>query len=97
MYFNPAAFSRIPQYTFGSVGRNTMRGPEAFSWDFSTSKNFAMPKEGHQLQFRFEAYNLPNRPNFGLPSATLTSTSFSQITSTSTLMREIQFSLKYSF
>jgi hypothetical protein len=74
-----------------------MRGPEGFSWDFSTSKTFPMPMEGHQLQFRFEAYNLPNRPNFGLPSSTLTSTSFSQITSTSTLMREIQFSLKYSF
>jgi hypothetical protein len=97
IYFNRAAFSRIPQYTFGNVGRNTMRGPEGFSWDFSTSKTLALPKEGHQLQFRFEAYNLPNRPNFGLPSATLTSTSFSQITSTSTLMREIQFSLKYSF
>ncbi len=97
MYFNPAAFARIPQYTFGNVGRNTMRGPEAFSWDFSTVKNFVLPTEGHQLQFRFEAYNLPNRPNFGNPSATLTSASFSQITSTSTLMREIQFSLKYSF
>jgi hypothetical protein len=96
-YFNPLAFARIPQYTFGNVGRNTMRGPEAFSWDFSTSKTFPMPFEGHQLQFRFEAYNFPNRPNFGLPSATLSSASFSQITSTSTLMREIQFSLKYSF
>src|SRR5581483_613293 len=70
-WFNPAAFARIPQYTFGNVGRNTMRGPEAFSWDFSTAKIFPMPREGHQLQFRFEAYNLPNRPNFGLPSASV--------------------------
>src|SRR2546423_15694839 len=97
MYFNPAAFARIPQYTFGNVGRNTMRGPEAFSWDFSTVKNFVLPKEGHQLQFRFEAYNLTNRPNFGNPIATLTSSSFSLITSTYTLMQEIMFSLMSSY
>ena len=87
-WFNPAAFARIPQYTFGNVGRNTMRGPDALSWDFSTAKTFALPREGHQLQFRFEAFNFPNRPNFGLPNSTLSSASFSQITSTSTLMRE---------
>lgn len=100
LYFNKAAFARINDvapFTYGDVGRNTMIGPELVSWDFSTMKIFPMPKEGHELQFRFEAFNFPNRPNFGLPNATLSSNNFAQITSTSTTMREIQFALKYSF
>lgn len=96
-YFNPAAFSRIPPFTYGNVGRNTMIGPELFSWDFSTNKRFPLPLEGHELDFRFEAFNLPNRPNFGIPIASLSSSSLAQITDTSTTMRQIQFSLKYVF
>ncbi len=96
-YFNPAAFSRIPQFTFGDVGRNTMIGPEFLSWDFSVMKKFPMPSEKHELQFRFEAFNAPNRPNFAIPTASFTSTSFARISSTVTTMREIQFSLKYVF
>jgi hypothetical protein len=84
-------------FTFGDVGRNTMIGPEMFSWDFSTLKRFSMPAEGHELQFRFEAFNFPNRPNFSVPNASLSSSSFAVISSTATTMREIQFSLKYVF
>jgi hypothetical protein len=96
-YFNKGAFARIAPFTFGNVGRNTMIGPEMFSWDFSTMKRFPMPAEGHELQFRFEAFNFPNRPNFSIPNASLTSSSFAVISSTVTTMREIQFSLKYIF
>jgi hypothetical protein len=96
-YFNKAAFARIAPFTFGDVGRNTMIGPEMLSLDFSTMKRFAMPAEGHELQFRFEAFNFPNRPNFSIPNASLTSSSFAVISSTVTTMREIQFSLKYVF
>ena len=84
-------------FTYGDVGRNSMRGPEGFSLDFSVMKKFAIPIERHELQFRFEAFNLPNRPNFGLPIASVTSATFAQITSTNTQMRELQLSLKYVF
>lgn len=96
-YFNRAAFSRIQPFTFGDVGRHTMIGPEQFSWDFSSMKKFPMPVEGHELQFRFEAFNLPNRPNFSTPTASFSSSSFAVISSTVTTMREIQLSLKYVF
>jgi len=36
---------------------NTSAAPEAFSWEFSTVKNFVFPKEGHQLQFVLRTYN----------------------------------------
>jgi len=96
-WFNPAAFRRVVPFTFGNVGRNTMVGPRMFGWDFSLSRSFRLPDENHRLQFRFEAFNFPNHPNFGIPGATLTSVGFGTITSTATKMREMQMSLKYIF
>ncbi len=96
-YFNPAAFVLPPPYTYGNSARNNVIAPEQVSWDFSVMKNFAMPVEGHRLQFRFEGFNFPNRPNFGLPNATMNSASFTKITSTTSPMRQLQFSLKYIF
>ena len=57
----------------------------------------SMRAKSHELQFRFEAFNLPNRPNFSIPNATLSSSSFAKISSTDPTMREIQLSLKYVF
>ncbi|MFL6464249.1 MAG: carboxypeptidase regulatory-like domain-containing protein, partial [Bryobacteraceae bacterium] len=61
-WFNVNAFSLEPFGTFGNAGRNTVIGPHGFSWDFSTHKDFRMPKEGHTLQFRMEAFNFLNHP-----------------------------------
>jgi hypothetical protein len=96
-YFNAAAFVLPPPFTYGNSARSNLIAPEQVSWDLSAMKSFPMPIEGHRLQFRFEAFNFPNRPNFGLPVASLTSTSFTKITGTQTNMRELQFSLKYVF
>jgi len=96
-YFNTAAFKMPTPYNYGNVGRNTLIGPGLISWDFSAGKNFPGFREGHQLRFRLEAFNFPNRPNFGFPSSSLLSASFGRISGTATTMREIQFGLKYVF
>jgi len=95
-FFNTAAFTAPRPFTFGNVGRNTLIGPGLASWDFSAAKYIAI-REGHRLEFRFEAFNFPNRPNFGFPNASLTSASFGRISATATTMREMQFALKYLF
>jgi hypothetical protein len=95
-FFNKAAFSAPAPFTYG-MGRNNMIGPEQVSLDFSAMKRFLMRWEGHEVQFRFEAFNLPNRPNFGLPDYTFLSPSFGRISSLNTTMRELQFALKYVF
>ncbi len=95
-YFNRDAFRPPQQFTFGNVGRNTMIGPGLVGWDFSLAK-YTEIREGHRLEFRFEAFNFPNRPNFGFPNTTFISSSFGRISSTVTTMRELQFGLKYLF
>ena len=84
-------------FTFGNVGRNSVIGPGVAGFDFSAHKTFRLPAEGHEFQFRFEAFNFPNHPNFGLPNASLLSPAFSTIGGTATTMREIQFGVKYVF
>jgi hypothetical protein len=95
-WFNTTAFTLPPPYTFGNVGRNAMIGPGLFSWDFSMLKEFPM-FESHRLEARFEAFNFLNHPSFGAPDSTLTDTAFGKISSTATIMRQIQFALKYVF
>jgi hypothetical protein len=84
--------------THGNVGRNTLNAPGIFGWDFSMLKNFTMPyKDSHSLQFRFEAFNFPNHPNWGNPNTNVTSADFGRIAGTRTNMRNLQFALKYLF
>jgi hypothetical protein len=95
-WFDTTQFSLAPIGVFGNVGRSTGIGPGIISWDFSTIKNFQFTEQ-QSLQFRFEAFNLPNHANFGLPNSILTSATFGQITSTRTNMRSLQFGLKFLF
>jgi hypothetical protein len=95
-WFNTGAFALQPIYTFGNAGRNTVLGPAGFSFDFSTHKDFRI-REGHELQFRWEAFNVLNHPVWGFPNTSLSSSNFGRITSTSGSMRQMQFALKYVF
>jgi hypothetical protein len=97
-FFNTDAFVKQAPGTHGNVGRNTLTGPGVISWDFSTFKNFTMPfNENHKLQFRFEAFNFPNHPNWGNPDTNRNSQNFGRIAGTRTNMRNLQLGLKYNF
>jgi hypothetical protein len=70
--FNIDAFALEPDYNgqwgdvIGTVGRNAIRGPAFFQWDWSAMKNFAIT-ERMKLQFRADLFNILNHPNFGNP------------------------------
>ena len=51
----------------GTLGRNTLRGFGATQWDFSVHRDFSV-FESLKLQFRIEAFNVLNHPNFGPPN-----------------------------
>jgi hypothetical protein len=98
-YFNVTAFERNPLYTFGNLGRNTMIGPGDATVDFAALKQFVVFQVRDQpihLQFRFEAFNLLNRVNFGFPNGVLGNAAFGQITGAG-LSRKLQFGLKVLF
>ena len=95
-WFNTDAFVTQPLGTHGNVGRNTVTLPGLIQLDFSVHKQFQIV-ENQALQFRFEAFNLLNHPNWGKPDITRTSPAFGKIRSTRTNMREIQVALKYMF
>ena len=108
-WFNLNAFSENAIATFGNVGRNVATGPGIFGWDFSALKNFDI-RENTYLQFRFEAFDAGNHPNFADPGLGLTSNAltsagvaipgtgtFGVISGTRSDMRELQLALKLVF
>jgi hypothetical protein len=110
-YWNLDAFSEAPPGQFGNAGRNAIQGPGIIGFDAEVHKQFRMPyKEGHALQFRFEAFNVLNHPNWGMPTLNILSgaarpglpstaahQNFGVVTGTAGSMRQIQLGLKYSF
>jgi len=94
-WFNTAAFTFPPQGTFGNAGRNILEGPGFENVNVSLLKNTKLT-ERVNLQFRAEAFNLFNHPNFNLPDNFLGSPTFGRITSARD-PRHIQFGLKLLF
>ena len=83
---------------FGTLGRNTFRGPGMRSFDMALIKDTPLVSRGGSeraaLQFRAEIFNVFNIVNFGLPSNVLLGPGFGEITRTAGTSRQIQFSLK---
>lgn len=87
------------QGRFGSLGRNTFRGPAFYDFDFALIKDTPI---GHRvsgtervdLQFRSEFFNLFNIVDMGLPANVLTGSGFGETSKTAGNSRQIQFSLK---
>jgi hypothetical protein len=94
-YFNIDAFTFNAAGTFGTSGRNIMRGPGTATVDMGLFKNFPIV-EGHRMQFRAEAFNLFNRVNLGNPNSNRNAAAFGRITGAGS-PRVIQLALKYQF
>ena len=87
------------QGVFGTLGRNTFRGPAFYNYDFALIKStpFGRRLSGAELvslQFRAEFFNLFNIVTMGLPANILNGSGFGEISKTAGNSRQIQFSLK---
>ena len=84
---------------FGSLGRNTFRGPALYNFDFALIKDtpFEIGNKPFDVQLRGEFFNLFNIVNFGLPTNTIKASGFGKISNTAANSRQIQFSLKLMF
>jgi hypothetical protein len=83
---------------FGTLGRNTFRGPGLHNLDLAIIKDTPIRTRGGaepaSVQFRAEFFNIFNIVNFGLPSNILLGPGFGEISRTAANSRQIQFSLK---
>jgi hypothetical protein len=84
---------------FGTLGRNTFRGPAYYNFDFALIKTTPIGRRGSglervDLQFRAEFFNLFNIVNMGLPANTIKGSGFGVISKTAGTSRQIQLSLK---
>ena len=94
-WFNTAAFVANPIGTAGTSARNLLIGPGSRNVDMAMFRDFAI-RERMKVQFRAEFTNVLNLVSLTIPNATLTSSTFGQITSAST-MRQVQLGLRLTF
>lgn len=102
-YFDTSAYAAVnipagqPQ-RFGNAGRNNLRGPHLFNVDMSVFRTFSIT-EHVKLQFRAEALNALNHPNFSNPGADISNAgTFGFVTSTTgTGERNIRLGARVSF
>lgn len=101
-WFDTTAFARVTDVRFGTVGRNTMRGPGVINADLSVFRRFNLSEKLH-LEFRGESFNLSNTPHFANPNGNANSSAFGRITATQSnadavgRSREYRFALRMEF
>ena len=94
-FYNPDAFVPNEPFTFGDAGKNILVGPGNIGWDFSLFKNIRI-SEKYGVQFRAEAFNFPNHPNFNFPNAQVGNRNFGVISS-ARAQRIMQLGVKFVF
>ena len=105
-YFATTNSSGQPIFTQPATGtfvlqkgvRDAIYGPGFQDWNLGLYKKFAF-SERHGLEFRAEAFDVNNHPNWTTTSAMFnpTSSTFGKVTSKTTLSRNLQLSLRYYF
>jgi hypothetical protein len=95
-WFNTAAFAQANGH-YGSAPRNPVTGVKNDPVTLAVKRVFPMPFEGQQLEFRMEAFNALNHPQFGSPGTVQGSSNFGVVQSTHTDNRDLQLALKYFF
>ena len=65
--YNPAAFAITPGGQTGNLGRNVLRGFHAWQVDFALHRQIPLTEHA-SMEFRVEAFNLLNHPNFANPT-----------------------------
>lgn len=96
-WFDPTAFSvHTDAMTYGTSGINPLHADGQQQLDSSLSKLFTLTEQ-YRLEFRTDAFNTFNHPNFSAPDAVIGDSAVGQVTSTSVENRRLQVALRLSF
>ena len=105
-WFNPQAFTKPADGTWGNVRRNSLYGPGINVFNMSAAKSFALPWESVRIEFRADAANVFNHKSLGTPGGlNLGSaagvgqpyTSANTISTVTTSGRDLQLMLRLNF
>jgi hypothetical protein len=105
-WFDTSCFVNVTENTatYGNAARNSIRGPGQVNIDASLVKNTRFGR--YVTEFRIEAFNLLNHPQFALPNGQLGSPQFGTITAMlaspscafcGTVERQVQIAAKVRF
>ncbi len=95
LWWNPAVFVANQPLTFGDAGKGILRIPGRAQWDFSAYKSFKFT-EKYSAQFRFEAFNFTNTPQFNAPNTRVGNANFGIISGAQN-PRNLQLGIKFIF
>jgi hypothetical protein len=102
-WLNKSAFAVPNNFTFGNLGRYIARGPGEAEAAAALSKRIPI-QERYIVDFRAEAFNVFNHPNFANPVANISSGAFGRITNILNTgptgtggTRKIEFMLRVEF
>ena len=95
-WFDTSAFVAPPPNTYGNSGRGILYGPGTRNFDLSAQRKFRL-REQLSLNFRLDAFNAFNTPNFANPNAAIGAATAGQITGTINDNRDLQASATIVF
>jgi hypothetical protein len=83
-WMNIADYTQIAPGTYGDAGRNSLLGPGGYEADLAVFRDFRyqLREKPQVMEFRLEAFNATNHPEFSNPSGSFTSAQFGKIRST---------------
>jgi len=93
---NVSAFANPAPFTFGNMGRNSLRADWNKNLDLSLFRSFSI-SESKRFEFRAEAFNVTNTPVFAIPDNNLQDPNFGVVSSTANTERQLQLGLKLYF
>jgi hypothetical protein len=95
-WFNTAAFTPVASGVFGNEQRNQLRGPGFQTFDLTVQRVIRFGGR-YGLTLRWDAFNLFNKTNLGLPARNISGGDVGTITSLSGDARIMQLAVRFTF
>jgi hypothetical protein len=95
-WFNTAAFTPVASGVFGNEVRNQLRGPGFQSFDLTVQRLIHFGGR-YALTLRWDAFNLFNKTNLGLPARNISGGDVGTISSLSGDARTMQLAIRLTF
>jgi hypothetical protein len=95
-WFDTSAYTKAPTTGAGNAPVGNIIGPGYYAWDMSLRKSFKLPKEGTNLTFQADAFNIFNRTNWQNPGTSVSGSNFGLLGNTNP-PRQLQFGARFGF